>query len=44
MNELIQLEGNLVIRLDRIGRSLQNLLESLNIIRSNGKFFEATDH
>ncbi|MEM0128278.1 MAG: recombinase family protein [Thermoplasmatales archaeon] len=33
----------LVLRLDRFGRSLQNLLENLNSIRSKGKFFEAID-
>ncbi len=43
MNDLNQLDGILVLRLDRFGRSLQNLLENLNIIRSNGKFFEAID-
>ena len=43
MNDLDQLDGILVLRLDRFGRSLQNLLENLNIIRSNGKFFEAID-
>ena len=43
MNDLAQLDGILVLRLDRFGRSLQNLLENLNIIRSNGKFFEAID-
>ena len=43
MNELDHLDGILVLRLDRFGRSLQNLLESLNLIRSQGKFFEAID-
>ncbi|MEM3908356.1 MAG: recombinase family protein [Nitrososphaerota archaeon] len=43
MNDLDNLDGILVLRLDRFGRSLQNLLESLNIIRSKGKFFEAVD-
>ena len=43
MNDLTQLDGILVLRLDRFGRSLQNLLENLNLIRSQGKFFEAID-
>ena len=43
MADLYKLDGILVLRLDRFGRSLQNLLESLNIIRSKGKFFEAID-
>ncbi|MCL5800572.1 MAG: recombinase family protein [Candidatus Thermoplasmatota archaeon] len=43
MNDLPQLEGILVLRLDRFGRSLQNLLENLNVIRTQGKFFEAID-
>ena len=43
MNDLDHLAGILVLRLDRFGRSLQNLLESLNLIRSQGKFFEAID-
>jgi DNA invertase Pin-like site-specific DNA recombinase len=43
MSDLPQLEGILVLRLDRFGRSLQHLLENLNIIRSQGKFFEAID-
>ena len=43
MNDLDHLDGILVLRLDRFGRSLQNLLESLNLIRSQGKFFEAID-
>ena len=43
MNDLNQLDGILVLRLDRFGRSLQNLLENLNVIRSNGKVFEAID-
>ncbi len=43
MNDLTQLDGILVLRLDRFGRSLQNLLENLNQIRSQGKFFEAID-
>ena len=43
MNELDHLDGILVLRLDRFGRSLQNLLESLNLIRLQGKFFEAID-
>ena len=43
MSDLPQLEGILVLRLDRFGRSLQHLLENLHVIRSQGKFFEATD-
>ena len=43
MADLDHLDGILVLRLDRFGRSLQNLLENLNIIRSKGKFFEAID-
>ena len=43
MSDLDHLDGILVLRLDRFGRPLQNLLENLNIIRSKGKFFEAID-
>ena len=43
MSDLDNLDGILVLRLDRFGRSLQNLLENLNVIRSRGKFFEAVD-
>ena len=43
MSDLDYLDGILVLRLDRFGRSLQNLLENLNVIRSKGKFFEAVD-
>ena len=43
MSDLDNIDGILVLRLDRFGRSLQNLLENLNIIRSKGKFFEAVD-
>ena len=43
MSDLDHLDGILVIRLDRFGRSLQNLLDNLNQIRSQGKFFEAID-
>ena len=43
MNDLKLLDGILILRLDRFGRSLQNLLESLNEIRKRGKFFEAVD-
>ena len=43
MSDLDYLDGILVLRLDRFGRSLQILLENLNIIRSEGKFFEAID-
>ena len=43
MADLDHLDGILVLRLDRFGRSLQNLLENLNIIRSKGKFFETVD-
>ena len=43
MSDLDNVDGILVLRLDRFGRSLQNLLENLNVIRSRGKFFEAVD-
>ena len=43
MSDLDHLDGILVLRLDRFGRSLQNLLENLHQIRSRGKFFEAID-
>ena len=43
MSDLDNIDGILVLRLDRFGRSLQNLLENLNVIRSRGKFFEAVD-
>lgn len=43
MSDLDKLDGILVLRLDRFGRSLQNLLDNLNQIRSHGKFFEAID-
>ena len=43
MTDLDHLDGILVLRLDRFGRSLQNLLDNLNQIRSRGKFFEAID-
>ena len=43
MEELDHLDGILVLRLDRFGRSLQNLLDSLKIVREKGKFFEAID-
>ena len=43
MSDLDYLDGILVLRLDRFGRSLQNLLDNLNVIRSEGKFFEAID-
>ena len=43
MADIDNLDGILVLRLDRFGRSLQNLLENLNQIRSHGKFFEAID-
>ena len=43
MVDLTQLDRVLVLRLDRFGRSLQNLLGNLNLIRSQGKFFEAID-
>ena len=43
MSDLDHIDGILVLRLDRFGRSLQNLLENLNVIRSRGKFFEAVD-
>ena len=43
MSDLDKINGILVLRLDRFGRSLQNLLENLNTIRAQGKFFEAID-
>jgi DNA invertase Pin-like site-specific DNA recombinase len=43
MLDLDLLDGILVLRLDRFGRSLQNLLENLNVIKSKGRFFEAID-
>ena len=43
MSDLDHIDGILVLRLDRFGRSLQDLLVNLNIIRSKGKFFEAVD-
>ena len=43
MEDLDKLDGIIVLRLDRFGRSLQNLLENLNNIRGKGKFFEAID-
>ena len=43
MSDLDHIDGILVLRLDRFGRSLQNLLENLNTIRSMGKFFDAVD-
>ena len=43
MLDLDNIDGILVLRLVRFGRSLQNFLENLNVIRSKGKFFEAVD-
>ncbi|MCL5990187.1 MAG: recombinase family protein [Candidatus Thermoplasmatota archaeon] len=43
MTDLDHLGGILAIRLDGFGRSLQNLPENLNQIRSQGKFFESID-
>ena len=43
MQDLDSIDGILVLRLDRFGRSLQDLLENLNIIRGKGRFFEAID-
>lgn len=43
MDNLDNLDGILVLRLDRFGRSLQNLLEGLNVIKAKRKFFEAID-
>ena len=43
MSDLDQIDGILVLRLDRFGSSLKNLLENLNTIRTKGKFFEAID-
>ena len=43
MSDLDNIDGILLLRLDRFGRSLQNLLENLDVIRTRGKFFEAVD-
>ena len=43
MEHLDQYNGILVIRLDRFGRSLKDLLSLLDTIRNQGKFFEAID-
>ena len=43
MNDLTVFDGILVLRLDRFGKSLQNLLENPNTIRSQGKFFKTID-
>ena len=43
MSDMDNIDGILVLRLDRFGRSLQNLLENLYVIRSKEKFFEAVD-
>jgi len=43
MNDLDEYDGILVLRLDRFGRSLRNLLDLLDKIRKQGKFFEAID-
>ena len=43
MDDLMELDGILVLRLDRFGRSLRNLLDLLDRIRKKGKFFEAID-
>ncbi|MEM0134629.1 MAG: recombinase family protein [Thermoplasmatales archaeon] len=43
MTDPDHLDGVLVLRFYRFCRSLKNILESLNMIRSRGKFFEAID-
>lgn len=43
MSNLDSLDGILVIKLDRFGRSVQHLLSNLEVIRKKGKFFEAID-
>ncbi len=43
MSHLDDYDGILVLRLDRFGRSLRDLLSLLDKIRSQGKFFEAID-
>jgi len=43
MEDLDSFDGILVLRLDRFGRSLRNLLDLLDRIRQKGKFFEAID-
>ena len=43
MDDLMEYDGILVLRLDRFGRSLRNLLDLLDRIRKKGKFFEAID-
>ncbi len=43
MSNLDKYDGILVLRLDRFGRSLRDLLSLLDKIRSQGKFFEAID-
>jgi DNA invertase Pin-like site-specific DNA recombinase len=43
MDDLMEIDGILVLRLDRFGRSLRNLLDLLDRIRKKGKFFEAID-
>ena len=43
MSNLEKYDGILVLRLDRFGRSLRDLLSLLDKIRSEGKFFEAID-
>jgi len=43
MDDLTEIDGILVLRLDRFGRSLRNLLDLLDKIKKKGKFFEAID-
>ena len=43
MDDLMEIDGILVLRLDRFGRSLRNLLDLLDMIRKKGKFFMAID-
>lgn len=43
MGDLDSMDGIIVLRLDRFGRSIHNLIEQFDIIRAKGKFFEAID-
>ncbi|MCL5781930.1 MAG: recombinase family protein [Patescibacteria group bacterium] len=43
LRNISQLDGILVLRLDRFGRSLKNLMTNLEYIRDHGKFFMAID-
>ncbi len=43
MDDLTEYDGVLVLRLDRFGRSLSDLISLLERIKKKGKFFEAVD-